>query len=113
MCSHCCRAKVEFFKAHLRIKRYRGESSNSGLSRRYRLSAGGRAERWSNDPHGHVEGHRIDAALEKLVALGGAFHARSEPTGGRPATLWSAIQKEEREENEESGAEDDEPPVEE
>ncbi len=63
--------------------------------------------------HGHVEGHRIDAALEKLLALGGAFHARSEPTGGRPATLWSAIQKEEREENEESGAEDDEPPVEE
>ena len=54
-----------------------------------------------------------DAALEELVALGGAFHARSEPTGGRPATLWSAIQKEEREENEESGAEDDEPPVEE
>ena len=32
--------------------------------------------------HGHVEGDRIDAALEKLVALG-ALSAQSESTGGR------------------------------
>jgi hypothetical protein len=51
--------------------------------------------------HGHVEGSRIDAALEQLVALG-ALYAQTEATGGRPSTLWSAI-----EENEESVEEDD------
>jgi hypothetical protein len=58
--------------------------------------------------HGHLEGNRIDAALEKLVALG-ALTSHSEPTGGRPSTLWSAIEEDEHEENEESVAEDEEP----
>ena len=56
--------------------------------------------------HGHVEGSRIDAALEQLVALG-ALYAQSEATGGRPSTLWSAIEENEPEENEESTAEED------
>jgi hypothetical protein len=58
--------------------------------------------------HGHVEGNRIDAALEKLVALG-ALTTHSEPTAGRPSTLWSAIDEDEHEENGESLAEDEEP----
>jgi hypothetical protein len=58
--------------------------------------------------HGHVEGSRIDAALEQLVALG-ALYAQSEATGGRPATLWSAIEENEPEENEESTAEEKNP----
>jgi hypothetical protein len=58
--------------------------------------------------HGHVEGSRIDAALEQLVALG-ALYAQSEATGGRPATLWSAIEENEPEENEESTAEEEHP----
>jgi hypothetical protein len=58
--------------------------------------------------HGHVEGSRIDAALEKLVTLG-ALYAQSEATGGRPSTLWSVIEENEREENEESRAEEEDP----
>jgi hypothetical protein len=58
--------------------------------------------------HGHVEGSRIDAALEQLVALG-ALYAQSEATGGRPSTLWSAIEENEPEENEESTAEEEHP----
>jgi hypothetical protein len=38
--------------------------------------------------HGHVEGDRIDAALDTLVSLG-ALSPRTEPTAGRPSTLWS------------------------
>ena len=62
--------------------------------------------------NGHLEAYRIDAALENLVALG-ALTAHSEPTGGRPSTLWSAIDEDENEENEESVAEDEEPAEEE
>ena len=51
---------------------------------------------------------RIDAALEQLVALG-ALYAQSEATAGRPSTLWSAIEENEPEENEESTAEEDDP----
>jgi hypothetical protein len=40
--------------------------------------------------HGHVETSRIDAALETLLALGAIFNS-SEPTAGRSASLWSAI----------------------
>ncbi len=40
--------------------------------------------------HGHVEADRIDAALESLVSLG-ALSFQTEPSGGRPSTLWSAI----------------------
>jgi hypothetical protein len=58
--------------------------------------------------HGHVEADRIDAALETLVALG-ALDNRSEPTGGRPSTRWTAIAANQREENAESPAEDEEP----
>jgi hypothetical protein len=43
--------------------------------------------------HGHVEADRIDAALEALVAVG-ALSLQTEPTGGRPSTLWSAIEEE-------------------
>jgi hypothetical protein len=55
--------------------------------------------------HGHVESHRIDAALEQLVALG-ALTTRTEPTGGRPSTLWSATEENEPKENEEPEAEE-------
>jgi hypothetical protein len=58
--------------------------------------------------HGHVEGSRIDAALESLVALG-ALCAQSEATGGRPSTLWSVIEENEQEENQESRAEEEDP----
>jgi hypothetical protein len=51
---------------------------------------------------------RKNAALENLIALG-ALTVHSEPTGGRPATLWSAIAELEDQENEESVAEDEEP----
>jgi predicted ArsR family transcriptional regulator len=39
--------------------------------------------------HGHVSSNRIDAALEQLISLG-AIVQSNQPTGGRPATLWSA-----------------------
>jgi hypothetical protein len=55
--------------------------------------------------HGHVEGDRIDAALDTLTALG-ALTAHSEPTAGRPSTRWSAIEQDKHEENEESVAEE-------
>jgi hypothetical protein len=58
--------------------------------------------------HGHVEGDRIDAALETLVGLG-ALSIRSEPTGGRPTTCWSVIKEDENKQNEESLAEDEVP----
>jgi hypothetical protein len=40
--------------------------------------------------HGHLSSNRIDAALEQLISLG-AIDRSNQPTGGRPATLWSAI----------------------
>jgi hypothetical protein len=58
--------------------------------------------------HGHIEGNRIDAALETLVALG-ALNTHSESTGGRPSTRWAAIGADEHEKNAESVAEDKEP----
>ena len=39
--------------------------------------------------HGHLSSNRIDAALEPLISLG-AIVQTNQPTGGRPATLWSA-----------------------
>jgi hypothetical protein len=47
--------------------------------------------------HGHVTCDRIDAALEQLMAIDAAG-CRSEPTAGRPSTLWSATAGEEQEE---------------
>ena len=58
--------------------------------------------------HGHVEGYRIDAALETLVALG-ALSVHSEPTGGRPSTCWSAIAEDEHEENDSSQEQEEQP----
>jgi hypothetical protein len=49
--------------------------------------------------HGHLDGSRIDAALEKLVDLG-ALTLRSQSTGGRPSTLWSAGEDHQPEEEE-------------
>jgi hypothetical protein len=49
--------------------------------------------------HGHVSCHRIDTALQQLVLLDAAS-CHSEPTAGRPSTLWSATVEEEQEENE-------------
>jgi hypothetical protein len=40
--------------------------------------------------HGHLSSDRIEAALEQLVSLG-AIHQSSQPSRGRPSTLWSAI----------------------
>jgi hypothetical protein len=59
--------------------------------------------------HGHVEGNRIDTALETLVALN-ALTVQSEPTGGRPSTLWSAIKNDEHQQNQGLAIEDDGPP---
>ena len=39
---------------------------------------------------GHLSSNRIEAALEQLISLG-AIHQSSQPSGGRPSTLWSAI----------------------
>jgi hypothetical protein len=61
--------------------------------------------------HGHLEASRIDAALEKLLALG-ALDVNSQHTPGRSSTLWSASQENHRMEMEES-PEDDEPAEEE
>jgi len=58
--------------------------------------------------HGHIEGHRIDAALETLVAVG-ALAAHSEPTRGRPFTRWSLASENEPGPNEECIAEDQSP----
>jgi hypothetical protein len=40
--------------------------------------------------HGHVSSERIEAALQQLLALG-AIGQTSQPSGGRPTTLWSGI----------------------
>jgi hypothetical protein len=57
--------------------------------------------------HGHLEASRIDAALEKLVALG-ALDVNSQPTTGRSSTLWTTSEEKYRMQMEESPA-DDEP----
>jgi len=58
--------------------------------------------------HGHVEGYRIEAALQNLVTLG-AIGLRSQPTGGRPSTQWTAIEQVEQEQIEDLLTEDEEP----
>ena len=58
--------------------------------------------------HGHIEADRIDAALETLVVLG-ALDIRSEPTGGRPTTRWTAIPPDQHQNNTEWLAEEEEP----
>jgi hypothetical protein len=40
--------------------------------------------------HGRVSSSRIEAALEQLISLR-AIDQSTQPTGGRPSTLWSAI----------------------
>jgi hypothetical protein len=40
--------------------------------------------------HGHLSSSRIEAALEQLISLG-AIYPSSQPSGGRPSGLWSAI----------------------
>jgi hypothetical protein len=47
-------------------------------------------------------------ALEKLVALG-ALSIRTEPTAGRPSTLWSLIAEDQQEDKQASPAENEEP----
>ena len=39
--------------------------------------------------HGHLSSDRIEAALQQLVSLG-AIQPTSQPSAGRPSTLWSA-----------------------
>src|ERR1700679_3083156 len=46
--------------------------------------------------HGHLRAHRIDTALEKLLTLG-AISTRTEPTGGRPSSLWSVMPRDQHE----------------
>ena len=41
--------------------------------------------------HGHLSTSRIEAALEQLISLGAISQTSSQPSGGRSATLWSAI----------------------
>jgi hypothetical protein len=57
--------------------------------------------------HGHLEAHRIDAALEKLLTLG-AISTRTEPTGGRPSSLWSVMPRDQHEDQGASAAENEE-----
>ncbi len=57
--------------------------------------------------HGHVEGYRIEAALQNLVTLG-TVAPHSQPTRGRPSTHWSATKKIEREQDEEPLTQDEE-----
>ena len=40
--------------------------------------------------HGHLSCSRIEAALEQLISLG-VIYPTTQPSAGRPATLWSAI----------------------
>jgi hypothetical protein len=56
------------------------DASTTGLSRK----------QMSSLFHGHVSSQRIEAALEQLISLG-AIHPSSQPSGGRPSTLWSAM----------------------
>ena len=49
--------------------------------------------------HGHVSCDRIDAALEQLMQIDAAKF-KSEPTRGRPSTLWSANAEQEPDEHE-------------
>jgi hypothetical protein len=37
-----------------------------------------------------ADSSRIEAALEQLISLG-AIYQTSQPSGGRPSTLWSPI----------------------
>jgi hypothetical protein len=59
--------------------------------------------------HGHLSSSRIEAALEQLTSLG-AIYRSSQPTGGRPSTLWSALPESDclagQESHEESTAEE-------
>jgi len=56
--------------------------------------------------HGHVEGYRIDAALETLENVG-ALTAHRQPTGGRTSTHWSSMKEDGQAEN--APAADEEP----
>jgi hypothetical protein len=51
--------------------------------------------------HGRLSSSRIEAALEQLISLG-AIYPSSQPSGGRPSTLWSAIPESESLAEEES-----------
>jgi len=55
-------------------------------------AAGGRLSREQISAlfHGHLSSSRIEAALQQLISLG-VIHQTSQPTRGRPSTLWSAI----------------------
>jgi hypothetical protein len=51
--------------------------------------------------HGRLSSSRIEAALEQLLSLG-AIYPSSQPTGGRPSTLWSAVPESESSNKEKS-----------
>jgi hypothetical protein len=51
--------------------------------------------------HGHVDGPRIEAALETLVSVG-ALAAQAKPTAGRPSIRWALVEATEPEEPEEN-----------
>jgi hypothetical protein len=51
--------------------------------------------------HGRLSSSRIEAALEQLISFG-AIYPSSQPSGGRPSTLWSAIPETESLNEEES-----------
>jgi hypothetical protein len=59
------------------------DASDTGLSRK----------QMSALFHGHLSSERIEAALQQLLALD-AIHLTSQPSGGRPTNLWSAIPQE-------------------
>jgi hypothetical protein len=52
--------------------------------------------------HGRLSSSRIEAALEQLISLGAIYQQSSQPTGGRPSTLWSAVPESESLAKEES-----------
>jgi hypothetical protein len=57
--------------------------------------------------HGHVSADRIEAALEQLASLD-AIHPSSQPSGGRPSTVWCAMPKTESMDEEEEDEDEDE-----
>ncbi len=54
--------------------------------------------------HGHLGSQRIEAALQQLLSLG-VLSRHLEPSGGRPATLWTAMPNTERMDTESMDAE--------
>ena len=72
-----------------------GTSTGDGVADRIREAINAAPEGLSRQQigalfHRHLSSERVEAALEQLLSLG-AINQRSQPSQGRPSTLWSAI----------------------